>query len=456
MLRFANWVKPEDLYNPDNTAKYIPRVAVDASIPGQWTCSLVPPPTLAHGVVDEGSWPRIVVLDGEQIVMQRDEWDMLKLKGTHVCYIPQKGFPPADKKRRRSVSRDDVPELDSDSESDASSEGAATPRASPSTPSTSFTALPLPDDDDDDAGLRPGSPMQSVVSRICSAMSVDTHSLASSTSYMSVDTVRPCDVSSTGAPNPHGKRAKVPAHEHPDSPPRKRVHGQRPVYMRRAVSARAQRRAQREAFTRRRTELRHEAEQAALLAEAAIQAQNLRAAEAHKRELEEKRARLQQMDEDERLAQQMYKHLEQERKKADEALAKRRHQPEALAPEDALRVWRKRVNHFKTLHNTKEAIHVRDLPFPVLFSPEYSLHLVTQDSVKDFFVQCIPMMTAHELKKARFALHDTHYRGKKYTAGEHYMDEADTDFVIRTMTCVAAFVNDNYDELKEHCKPETA
>ncbi|EJD42208.1 hypothetical protein AURDEDRAFT_115177 [Auricularia subglabra TFB-10046 SS5] len=456
MLHFANFVRPEDLYNPDNTAKYVPRVAVDASIPGQWTCSLVPPPMLAHGVVDEGSWPRIILLDGEQVVMQRHEWDMLKLKGTHVCAIPQKGFPTADSKRRQAARyRDDVPELDSDSDSDASSDGAATPRASPSTPSTSFTALPLPNDVD--AGLRSGTPMQSVVSRLCSAMSVDTHSLASSTSYMSVDTVRPCDVSSTGAPNAYGKRAKKATHEHPDERARKRVHGQRPApVVRKAMGARARRRAERHAYMLRRNALKREAEQAVLRAEAAIIAQNLRAAEAHKREVEAARARMLQMDQDERLRQQMFEHLEAERKRAEEALAKRRLDPDVLAPLEALDVWRTRVKNFKEIRKDNKVIHVSDLPFPVLFSPEYSLHLVTEDSVKKFFEAVIPMMHAKELRKARVALHDTHYRGLRYTAGELYKDEADTDFVIRTMTMVAALVNDNYEDLKKHCKPETA
>ncbi|EJD54449.1 hypothetical protein AURDEDRAFT_132938 [Auricularia subglabra TFB-10046 SS5] len=433
MYKFATVVPSDYHTKPDNTIQYYPRAVIDTSLPGQWTCTWVPPAKRAQGVPNEGVWPRIILLDGEQVVMQRDEWDTLKLHGTHNCQIPQKGYPTATRMPgmdpRASPCRD-VPELDSDS--DASSVGTATPHAVPSTSASASVSLANAE------SLRPGTPMRSVVSRLYTAMSIDTSSLTSKSS-------------SNLAPNDFGKRPKAADHDHLDGPPAKRHHKHKP-HLPKTASARARRQAERDDYKRKRQALAEERMQALLRAEAELRVLNIRAAEEHKKELEEKHRRIMQMDADELAADKRFKLLEKEREEAEKALTQRRMKPETLAPQEAYKVWERRVVEFGRIRGKKDAIHVRDIPFPVLFRPEYSLHLVDEKAVAAFFTSCTGFMTKDKLKKTRIVLHDTQYRGKKYTAGAGYMDEADTEFVVRVMTRVAAYVNDRYKTLELLCQ----
>jgi hypothetical protein len=76
------------------------------------------------------------------------------------------------------------------------------------------------------------------------------------------------------------------------------------------------------------------------------------------------------------------------------------------------------------------------------FDSDYSLHLVTDENILAFFRACIPFMNYEHFKFVRSSLHDTHYRGESWIAGEGYEDEGDKEFIIATVTRVAAFTND--------------
>ncbi|KZW00542.1 hypothetical protein EXIGLDRAFT_761626 [Exidia glandulosa HHB12029] len=443
MLQFATWYQPQDFRNPVNVFQPTLRAAVDTSVPNQWRFSWVPSAQLAPGVLDEGEWPRYVMLDGREVLLKRDEWDALKLQGTHFCMIPQKGFPIA-----QLIRSNNVPELDSDSESDTSSEGTATPRAVPSTPVTNVAEL--------DNDLYPGSPMQSVVSRLPSiagtdAMSVDAMSIVTRSSKMSVDSERTIrshktvrsNASSNLAPNRFGKRAKAPSCEHPAEREAKRFHRMRDAGRYEAHRARRTRQRQRQEYERQRRAALEEEQVHRLMAEEALRRQDILLAELHAQELDEKRRRLAEMDAVERVARARFDQIEKDRAAAARALADRRMQPVALPAKEAFEVWEARVKAYNQLRRQGAPIFIGDIPFPVLFRPEYSLHLVNEQSVAAFFVACAQFITPKMLKGVRVLLHPDHFTGRQYVAGLHYEDEAETAFVVDRMKVVSAYVNDN-------------
>lgn len=302
--------------------------------------------------------------------MRRDEWDELKLRRTHDCMIPQRGFPVAERVRG------DVPELDSDSESDTSSEGTATPRAIPSSPATQIASL--------DDNLPPGSPMQSVVSRLSSIADFDAMSIVTRSSKMSVDTrsskmsvdtqqtvrsnktVR-SNASSNLAPNAFGKRAKAPSREHPAERAAKRHHMMNERGRREALRAREQRRRQRQQYERERRIAVELAQWHNLCAEEALRREQLLLAEAHARELEEKRQHMAKMDAEERAARESFAKIELDRAEAAQAFAARRMQPILLPAQEAFELWQQRVDAFQRLRRVKGPLYIRDIPFPVLF-----------------------------------------------------------------------------------------
>ncbi|EJD42166.1 hypothetical protein AURDEDRAFT_115151 [Auricularia subglabra TFB-10046 SS5] len=450
-LRFAFWFKREESTVPDNTAQNRPRIALDMSVPGKWTCTMVPPARLGFGVVDEGVWPRTVRLDGQKVKMKRDQWDAIKLKGSHDCFIPARGFPTATRKR------------------------AVAGRAPPP---LSFAALL--------ERRAPGSSAMSIdtpssVSLVCSAMSVDAPSVLSSLS----------------APkNAHGKRPKV---RFADGSAPKRVHMTKAVLVKTAA-ARALHAAQRAAYVARRIELFEAIRMAQLLYDAAVQAQRRREAAQHARELAEMRERLRQMDEEDRRAREELRRrqeeeqarqreleellrrveaerlkeearrreleqerrreearrleeekarlLEEERRRAAAASLERRLRPELLIPRQAYDVWRNRLAHFKDIRKGPADIHIRDIPFPVLYSPEYSLHLVDDGAVVAFLTECEAFLKKADLDTARKILHPDLFR--KQCIGEAgYAEEADAAFVDRVMTRVSAQLNSAFDKLVE-------
>ncbi|KAH7105142.1 hypothetical protein BKA62DRAFT_748321 [Auriculariales sp. MPI-PUGE-AT-0066] len=480
---FATFSPPTDPYNPINTfnTKYEERVAINTSTSPDWTFHNVPKADLAPGVLNEGTWPRYVMYEGTRVLMQRHEWDQIKLEGTHICHIPQQGLPIAARIPEQ------LPELDSDDEDEASeadTEFIATPR----------TGAPVRS-----PGLAPhrsGSPMESVVSRIFTDMSVDVQSMSGMSvdtrvSYMSVDssatrmrvdddimyetdseaTARPpeagpstsrkraapeSDTSTNLPPNAFGKRAKAPkAADEQSALARslKRHHGMRVVSKKSYQRAKYQREKERKETVRKQQELADQMQQEALRASWARTLANDAVAREHERRIELMRQRMFEIDRLEKLEQARRAAVEADRIKAAQARATRRLQPYLLEPKAAFDLWLDRIAELKEIRavnavrnsrgEEKLPIYIHQIPFPVLFRPDYSLHLVTEQSMCAFFQACLPFFTREQFNTARSCLHDTHYRGEAFVAGEGYEDEGDKDFVIATLTRVAAFTNDH-------------
>lgn len=172
--------------------------------------------------------------------------------------------------------------------------------------------------------------------------------------------------------------------------------------------------------------------------------------EAHIRELEEMRRREAERlegEERKRLEEEKRKRLEEERRRSAAAFLERRLHPEPLTPQAAYKVWQDRLAHFKEIRKSPEDIHVRDIPCPVLYRPEYSLHIVNEITVSAFFAQCEQFLTEADLKVARTILHPDVFR-KDCATDEGYTDEGDITFIKSVVTTISAQVNSIYDALE--------
>ncbi|KAF9452400.1 hypothetical protein P691DRAFT_795093 [Macrolepiota fuliginosa MF-IS2] len=71
-----------------NTELYRPkRVVIETAPSGECTWRFVPSAKREEGVIDEGTWPRIVDLCGEFIKMTQDQWDIYKLDPLYECLV---------------------------------------------------------------------------------------------------------------------------------------------------------------------------------------------------------------------------------------------------------------------------------------------------------------------------------------------------------------------------------
>nr|VWO98240.1 MARTX [Ganoderma boninense] len=55
-------------------------------VDGHWR--FVPPARRAPGVLDEGYWPRVVIINGEIAILSQEQWDIYKLDPVYDCYVP--------------------------------------------------------------------------------------------------------------------------------------------------------------------------------------------------------------------------------------------------------------------------------------------------------------------------------------------------------------------------------
>ncbi|KAF4598631.1 hypothetical protein EYR38_007037 [Pleurotus pulmonarius] len=64
------------------------RVVIEISSSGHCRWRFVPKARLDEGVVDEGTWPRVVNICGELYELSHDQWDIYKLDPEYDCYVP--------------------------------------------------------------------------------------------------------------------------------------------------------------------------------------------------------------------------------------------------------------------------------------------------------------------------------------------------------------------------------
>ncbi|KAG9221127.1 hypothetical protein CCMSSC00406_0005434 [Pleurotus cornucopiae] len=64
------------------------RIVIEISSSGYCRWRFVPKARLEDGVVDEGTWPRVVNICGELYELSHDQWDIYKLDPEYDCYVP--------------------------------------------------------------------------------------------------------------------------------------------------------------------------------------------------------------------------------------------------------------------------------------------------------------------------------------------------------------------------------
>ncbi|KAK7057184.1 RING-type domain-containing protein [Favolaschia claudopus] len=72
----------EELYRPK-------RVVIETTCSGESSWRFVPKARWEDGVVDEGSWPRVVDLCGQLVEFSQDQWDIYKLDPAYDCVVRQ-------------------------------------------------------------------------------------------------------------------------------------------------------------------------------------------------------------------------------------------------------------------------------------------------------------------------------------------------------------------------------
>ncbi|KAF7321314.1 RING-type domain-containing protein [Mycena kentingensis (nom. inval.)] len=79
-LGIRNLSLNEELYRPK-------RVVVETTCTGESFWRFVPRARLGDGVVDEGTWPRVVDICGQQFQMSQEQWDIYKLDPAYSCTV---------------------------------------------------------------------------------------------------------------------------------------------------------------------------------------------------------------------------------------------------------------------------------------------------------------------------------------------------------------------------------
>ncbi|KAF8502049.1 hypothetical protein F5888DRAFT_1918688 [Russula emetica] len=87
----ASNVRPYHAHDGSSKPK---RIVIEMHPSGLSHWRFVPRARLEEGVVDEGSWPRLVDFLGNIITCNQDQWDIHKLDPFYECFVPAQPHPP--------------------------------------------------------------------------------------------------------------------------------------------------------------------------------------------------------------------------------------------------------------------------------------------------------------------------------------------------------------------------